>query len=70
MGHIAGSLDTPTGTRGFVFAAGEVIVLPLLLGQEDVETHNQASAINGAGAIVGATTLFDSNVKPTIWTPQ
>ena len=54
--------------RGFVFAGGEVTLLPLLTGGED--ESNEAWAINGAGAIVGKTTTFDSNVHPTMWTPQ
>jgi probable HAF family extracellular repeat protein len=65
-GHIVGYLGTPPATRAFVFAGGQVTLLPLLPGGED----NEARAINGAGAIVGSTTLFDSNVKPTMWTPQ
>ena len=65
-GRIIGVVDTPDGQRGFVFTGGQVTLLPLLPGG----TNNDAMAINGAGAIVGSTTLFDSNVKPTRWTPQ
>jgi probable HAF family extracellular repeat protein len=69
-GRIVGSVDTPTGQRGFVLADGEVTLLPLLHPGDDNEEDNGASDINGAGVIVGATTLFDSNVKPTRWKPQ
>jgi probable HAF family extracellular repeat protein len=65
-GRIVGGLDTPTGQRGFVFSNGQVTLLPLLPGGD----RNAARAINGAGVIVGSTTLFDSNQPPTMWTPQ
>ena len=70
-GRIVGSVDTPTGTRGFVLAGGQVTLLPLLPGdREGYSDRNAARAINGSGVIVGSTTLFDSNVPPTMWTPQ
>jgi probable HAF family extracellular repeat protein len=69
-GRIVGTLTTPTGQRGFVLAGGQVTLLPLLHPGDDNEEDNWASAINNAGVIVGFTTLFDSNVKPTLWTAQ
>jgi probable HAF family extracellular repeat protein len=69
-GRIVGSLGTPSGPRGFVFAGGKVTLLPLLHPGEDEEEDNHATAINGAGVIVGSTTLFDSNQPPTMWIPQ
>jgi probable HAF family extracellular repeat protein len=69
-GRIVGTLTTPSGLRGFVLTDGQVTLLPLLHPGDDEEEDNGASDINGAGVIVGATTLFDSNVKPTMWTPQ
>jgi len=67
-GRIVGYLGTWGARRAFVLAGGQVTVLPLLPGTGAEE--NEAWAINGAGTIVGATTLFDSNVKITMWTPQ
>jgi uncharacterized membrane protein len=67
-GRIVGYLASPGARRGFVLAGGQVTLLPLLPGGAAEE--NEAWAINGAGVIVGATTLFDSNVKITMWTPQ
>lgn len=70
-GRIVGSLGTPTGARGFVLAGGQVTLLPLLHpGEDDNEEDNAATAINGAGAIVGSTKTLDSYVHPTMWTPQ
>jgi probable HAF family extracellular repeat protein len=68
-GRIVGTLTTPAGERGFVLAGGQVTLLPLLHPGDD-EERNGASDINRAGTIVGATTLFDSNVKPTMWKPE
>lgn len=67
-GRIVGYFGAPPNVRGFVFANEEVTVLPLFEGRGAEE--NEAWAINGAGVIVGATTLFDSNVRITMWTPQ
>ncbi len=67
-GRVVGSFATPAGRRGFVLAGGRVTVLPLLPAEQEEEQTNFATAVNGAGAVVGGTQLFDSNVKPTIWT--
>jgi probable HAF family extracellular repeat protein len=69
-GRIVGSLETPTGTRGFVLAGGQVTLLPLLHPGEDEEEDNYAEDINGAGAIVGSTKTFDSYLHSTMWTPR
>ena len=67
-GRVVGYFGAGRDRRGFVFADGGVTVLPLFEGRE--AEQNEAWAINGAGTIVGATTLFDSNVRNTMWTPQ
>jgi probable HAF family extracellular repeat protein len=67
-GRIVGNLTTPTGTRGFMLASGQVRLLPLLNPGDDDEEDNYAAGINGAGVIVGATVTFDSYHHSTIWT--
>jgi probable HAF family extracellular repeat protein len=67
-GRLVGNFGAGLDQRGFVLADGEVTVLPLFEGRGAEE--NEAWAINGAGTIAGAMTLFDGNVRPTIWTPQ
>jgi probable HAF family extracellular repeat protein len=64
--HIVGSVGTPAAQRGFVFVAGQVTLLPLL----PAGVINGAAAINSSGIIVGSTMLSDSDVRPTMWTPQ
>jgi probable HAF family extracellular repeat protein len=67
-GRIVGSLTTPTGTRGFMLAGGQVRLLPLLNPGDDDEEDNRAVAINSAGTIVGSTQTFDSYQHSTMWT--
>jgi probable HAF family extracellular repeat protein len=70
-GRVVGNLQTPTGPRGFVFADGQVTLLPILHEEHDDEEVNEARAINGAGVIVGSeTSWFDGHVHITMWTPQ